>query len=66
MFSQRDSVRVRSSRGDTGNMCSQQDLINSYLYNDGSGIFLEDGMASVDFCSDDMGVVSFSLLSMIC
>lgn len=63
-FSNPDSVRVRTSRGDTGSMCELDDLRNSYLYNDGRGIFLEDGMASVDFCSDGMGIVSWtSLLS---
>lgn len=57
LFSLRDTVTVNTSRGNTGPMCTEADLQRSYLYNDGRGIFLKDGKATVDFCSGDMGTV---------
>ena len=46
-----------TSRGDTGNLCEQGDLESSYLYNEGRGIFLKDGNARIEFCSDGSGMV---------
>lgn len=53
----RDSVRVNTSRFDTGELCSQDDLINSPLYNDGLGVFIEDGRADITFCSNGDNLV---------
>lgn len=58
LFSNRDSVSVNTSRGNTGPLCRQADLEDSYLYNEGRGIFLKDGKATIDFCSGDSGTVS--------
>ena len=48
-----DTLRVNTSRGDTGLICTMDDLINTgdSLYNGGRGIILPDGKASVEFCS---------------
>lgn len=53
-------MRVNTSRGDTGALCLQSELEDSYLYNDGRGIFLEDGKATIDFCSDDDRMVGLA------
>lgn len=56
----RDSVRVNTTRFDTGSMCTQAELEASELYNNGLGVFIEDGRADIEFCSNGAGTVSWS------
>ena len=48
-----EGVTVNTSEFSTGRLCTNFDLINSPLYNDGRGVFIEDGRADVEFCSDN-------------
>lgn len=50
-------MTVNTSRGITSPLCRQADLEASYLYNGGRGIFLKDGKATIDFCSNENGPV---------
>lgn len=56
----RDGVRVNTSRFDTGEICTQGELESSELYNNGLGVFIEDGRADIEFCTNGAGTVSCS------
>ena len=49
---------MNTSKFSTGRLCTRNDLINSPLYNGGRGVFIEDGRADVEFCSDSEFSVS--------
>jgi hypothetical protein len=51
-----NSLSVDTSRGLINEVCRNNVFETSYLYNDGRGIFLEDGKARVDFCTNEDGM----------
>ena len=52
-----DSLRVDTTRGITEELCGNDEFENSYLYNGGRGIMLENGSARLEFCTDESGIV---------
>lgn len=54
-----DTVRVNTSRGDTGPICTVDEVANSYISRgEPAGVILEDGKARIEFCSNRMGVAN--------